>query len=303
MAASEHVWSEYGNGAPDLSCISGTVTDSLRQAIAATLPLIEEGLQSFLYEVKSVGNDGHKDYCTSVDLLAQHTIIQILEQYDPDAGFLAEEKGVRRWIEGSGRRFTVDGMDGTLHFMKGWLHKVSAMASSVTADNEFEAGCIGAVTTKELCLCGPGLLGVVHIAGSTAHYLPDSPHDAATLNQARIVLRREVSMHSPVIQRLVAEAGDCKVYNDSLGIWAPRLWKREFHMGVLWQGSYVTPWDLTPIIGFSQGLGYKFLRTSDDGRHLELFTPKLPTSTQKRGKDVVIIHSNDLCLVRHLMRE
>jgi len=67
-----------------------------------------------------VSRKGPNDFVSQADRKAEKTILEVLSQARPEAGFLMEESGVH---PGQGnQRFIVDPLDGTLNFLHGLPH-------------------------------------------------------------------------------------------------------------------------------------------------------------------------------------
>jgi len=58
---------------------------------------------------------------------------------------------------------------------------------------------------------------------------------------------------------------DMEVARGSIGTGMARLWKGEVGAVALRHG-HETPWDMCPIVGISQRLGFRFLRVTETGR-------------------------------------
>ena len=273
---------------------------ALLGAVSKAVQVIQRGRFSYTFTEKESTQPGKKDFCTSVDHDAEKAIVSLLQSRFPKHGIICEEGNAEPW-DGVSPYFTVDGLDGTREFMRGNLRATSSLTAGVNTTKEVICMCIADVVTNETCSYGPTSSCVVHTSGDIRRALPHDPKDAEDFSAGRILLRRPLASHRPVVGQLVSSFDRYENTEESLGVWIPRLWKREFRAAVLWHGSTVTPWDITPLIGASKKLGYVFLRTADNGRCLEEFSPEPPTTCHPRGEDVVIVHKNDLCLVKDLV--
>jgi fructose-1,6-bisphosphatase/inositol monophosphatase family enzyme len=276
---------------------------TMQTAVVKALNVIWLYRFDFTSESKVGIGDRKVEFVSSVDRKAQDEMVatlrekHLLEEY----GFICEEEGVELW-NGTSPYFTIDPLDGTCPFIRGNFHAVSSMVAAVRNGN-VEAVCIGDLSTRELISYGPTSTGVNYFSGERHVFLSDKSSHKGGLENSRLLLRRQFSHYSPVIQKLAEDSSEYLVTDESLGVWMARLWKQEVCMVVLCKGSKVTPWDITPIIGISLKLGYAFLRVVQNGTRLERFIPDLPVFATERSEDVLIIHEHDLSVVHSLMAE
>jgi hypothetical protein len=110
------------------------------------------------------------------------------------------------------------------------------------------------------------------------------------------MLRDPEHKYSPPAQKMIRTQFK-NVFSDggSIGIWLARLWKREVAAALI-PPFWETPWDITPLIGISQKLGYVYLKpvgNAYDDKWVR-FTPNVSTKKYKASYDTLIVHESDL---------
>lgn len=268
--------------------IGRVVTGSMRRAMGE----IARQRMSFTVTEKP-GNGGKMDKYTSADEAAQEIVADDLRECFPWAGLRGEEHGLHVLpAEGCDVEFTLDGLDGTGAFVRK-QNEVGTMVAMVGRKRqEILAAYVGHVYTGEI-------IG----------YHPDSPvrrmakdgkverlmfHKPFVRMQSVAALRKPPDKYSSLIQRLVADNfAYHRVERGSIGTWAMRLWKREVPALFLLP-NWETPWDLAPIVGISERLGYLFLRPKQDGGGWERYAPRIAEEIYRRDHETVIVHQGDV---------
>ena len=263
--------------------------------VSEVMTYIREMRFAFVREDK-VGLGGGEDVVTDVDKEAQRLYRAMLTNLTPQFGMIGEEDGlsVRCRYEGHNVYWTNDPIDGTEAFTRGQSHGIGTMLALV-ADGSVVSACIGDVCTGERYAYGPADAGAWRIdpSGSCTAL---GRHPAKTLSQHFVVLGQRPELYSPAVQRMVglsAKGGlfrDIEVDHGSIGIRMARLWKGEVG-ALLMKARFETPWDDTPLVGFCEKLGFKFLR-QDGSRHFVEFRPRLLKSPKKATYDTLVIHES-----------
>ena len=93
-----------------------------------------------------VSRKGPSDFVSNADHAAETTILEILSQARPDFGFLMEERGEIKGVEGR-PRWIVDPLDGTTNFLHGIPH--FAISIAVEERGEITAGLVYQPLTDE----------------------------------------------------------------------------------------------------------------------------------------------------------
>ncbi len=70
----------------------------------------------------SVSEKGKNDLVSAADNESEEALRRLLTEAFPHDDFLGEETGIHRAAAGSGRRWVVDPLDGTLNFIQGFAH-------------------------------------------------------------------------------------------------------------------------------------------------------------------------------------
>jgi fructose-1,6-bisphosphatase/inositol monophosphatase family enzyme len=241
------------------------------------------------------GYDGTMtDVFTTADRKAQDIYLRTFNECFPNCGVIGEEDSLRKApSNGCTAYFTVDPVDGTKAYVRRQSHGIATMVALVHGGAVVSAY-IGDINTEEVYGYRPGSDRVFRITRlDTFEELVYRPPDEGSLPG---MLRDPLDCYSDETQRMARRSfTSYESIGSSIGTWMARLWKREVAAAVLPAGTE-TPWDSTPLIGISQKLGYLFLRPSE--QEWQEYAPALPLEPLERTHDTLIIHSNDLHLIR-----
>lgn len=234
------------------------------------------------------------DVCTSADKLAQEIYMQLLQRYFPKCGILAEEgedeKKRARFAAIFPMYFTVDPLDGTKAFVREQSHGVGTMVSLIK-DGRVLAAYVGDVNTQEIFGYGPDEdppIRVIPGESSTQMRRKGRP-----LSDSYVLLRDPPDKYSPLARALLGNFKTYEISGGSIGIFMSRLWKDEVSAVILPKGE-TTPWDLMPVRGISEALGYIFFRQIwNDGWELWPLEPLRAMHTIGFNHDTLVIHEKD----------
>jgi fructose-1,6-bisphosphatase/inositol monophosphatase family enzyme len=221
--------------------------------------------ERFLFEATRKENiykaDGKEDFVTTADKAAQRIYVKTIQECFPRYGIVAEEDELKVACTDPLLNifFTIDPLDGTKAFMRRQSHGVGTMVSLV-CNGKVIAAAVGDVMTEEIYYFRPESDKVHRLSEfNQAEVLtidPDWP-----LHEQYVLLGDDPQIHSPLVIELVHPKGlafkDIEVSGGSIGIRMARLWKGEVGAVILRPG-YEMPWDINPIIGISQRLGFDF---------------------------------------------
>lgn len=139
------------------------------------------------------------DLVSRADTAAERAIVALLREERPDDGLLGEEGASSD--AGTGRRWLVDGIDGTFNFLSGIPHW--CVAVGLEQDGEPAAGAVYDPNAGELFLAGPG-------HPTTCNGAPVRVRTGRALEQAGVAtyLREDKSKDRPAwLARIVDRAG------------------------------------------------------------------------------------------------
>lgn len=265
--------------------------EAVRRAIVAIRA------QRFTFETRSKESlDGLRDdFVTSADHAAQRVFVTLLRNWFPEYGIVAEEQGLRvpcthpthdLW-------FTVDPLDGTRAFMRRQSHGIGTMVALV-CDGEVIAACVGDVMTSEVYAARPDDPAVHRISEfGIAERLIIDP--ARTLAEQWVLVSEHGQPRSPLLIAMVGSPnplfGGIETTTGSIGIGIARLWKSEVGAAVFGPFSRGTPWDIYPIVGLSQRLGFRFFSLALSGV-LEPWQPIISREGTPVPHEVVVVHES-----------
>lgn len=234
------------------------------------------------------------DVCTTADKIAQEIYYQLLKRHFPGCGILAEEgdheKKRARHAAAFPMYFTVDPLDGTKAFIRGQSHGIGTMIALKQGDRVI-AAYVGDINTQEIFGYGPD-------ADPPMRFIPDTAATilrpgARKLSDSYVLLRDPLGKYTPLSSTMLGNFKTYEICGGSIGCFMARLWKDEVSAVILPKGE-TTPWDLLPVRGISESLGYMFFRQIwNDGWEvwpMESARTLYPTPLLH---DVLVIHEKD----------
>ncbi len=276
---------------------------AMKEAVRRAVSVIRRQRFTFEAQAKEGLSGAMDDLVTTADIVAQETYVKTLGKAFPAWGIVAEENGlsVACRMEGTDAYFTVDPLDGTKAFARGQWDGVGTMISAVV-DGRVIAAFVGDAGA-------PAIYG----------YRPNSPHvhrvgDFDTpellridgrrpLAEQKVLVRMDLDMYGPLLRRLLHPSSgsfrSLERVNGSIGIGIARMWKGEVGGAVMARGV-TTPWDLCPIIGISERLGFVFLRCTEND--LVPYKPVVSKKIERVDFDTLIVHESRVEEARNALR-
>jgi fructose-1,6-bisphosphatase/inositol monophosphatase family enzyme len=267
----------------------------MREMVRMVINTIRNERIAFEVKAKKSHSGSMDDVLTSADTKAQELYLRVIKECFPDYGIIAEEDAML--IEpknGCDSYFTIDPLDGTKAFVRRQSHGVGTMIALVKG-GEVVSAYVGDINTNEIYGFRPGSDRVRRITEfNTSEQLRYK--GKGDLKNQYIMLRDPEHKYSPPAQKIIRSRFK-NVFSDggSIGIWLARLWKREVAAALI-PPAWETPWDMTPLIGISQKLGYVYLKpvgNAYDDKWTR-FTPRISTKKYKASHDTLIVHETDL---------
>jgi fructose-1,6-bisphosphatase/inositol monophosphatase family enzyme len=244
------------------------------------------------------GHSGEMDdVVTSADHAAQKIYVKLMRESFPTFGIVAEEDNLSVPCTDPALGdiyFTCDPLDGTKAFERRQSHGIGSMISLVH-NGQIIAACIGDVMTQEIYYYRPESQAVHRLSENGRAETLAFPKDEK-LSELYVLLRqRPEGYGSPLFESLLAppEKGgafkDIEITGGSIGISMARLWKGEVGAAIV-SARNQTPWDVNPVIGICEKLGFVFLKPN--GLHPTFVERKLtPLKETIRGEGYeLVIH-------------
>lgn len=252
---------------------------------------------------------GREDFVTDADLAAQAVYLKLLHESFPTFGIVAEEREKKKRKKEKEEKslnipcthpthniyFVVDPLDGTKAFIRRQSHGVGTMCA-IVCDGKIIAAYVGDVNTQEIYGYRPGNNKTWRIGEFERRARLRIDKRLELKNQC-VLLRDDPHLFSPHIQKLVApqkEGGrfrNLEVGGGSIGICLARLWKGEIGAVVLQPGKN-DPWDLHPILGISQRLGFIFVAIDPENGEMRPFCPLVVPTAINLEHETLIIHKS-----------
>jgi fructose-1,6-bisphosphatase/inositol monophosphatase family enzyme len=241
-----------------------------------------------------------QDFVTTADFEAQRIYEKSLKECFPTFGIIGEESGLRVECTESDVDiwFSVDPLDGTKAYIRKQSQGVGSMLGLVY-DDAIIAAVVGDVMTHEIYYFRPESPNVFRLNLRDDKYEHLRIDPKLSLGSQYVLLREDPRLHSPTIQMMAqgkANGGlfkNIEVAGGSIGTHMARLWKSVVGAVILQAGKQ-TPWDLVPILGISERLGFIWIEISPnkEGWSVQNIIPSKEITSTK--KEILIIHRSRL---------
>ena len=283
------------------------IGNEIQKMVAKAIKIIRDESRELIISEKAA-YDATKDDCvTNGDKKAQKMYVREIRRIFPTFGIIAEEKELHILCTDAKHDiyFTIDPLDGTKAYTRGQSHGVGTMIALV-CDSKIVAAYIGDVNTGEIygyTTADKKGFALRKRFGITS---PLQPEIERSLAKQYLYLRHAPSTQPDLIQKMYRPLGkgglfkDIEVGGGSIGTAMARLWKGEVG-AICINPHFETPWDLTPVLGISQRLGFIFLKVDASG--IREFEPKIITKVTESTFFQVIIHKKHLAEMRKWIKE
>lgn len=281
-------------------CVYGDLNGSIvglamKEIVSRAIAEIRSQQRSFEADAKlNQFKPEKEDFVTSADKAAQAIYIKLLKEAFPGFGIVAEENdlSVPCTLEGEDLWFSVDPLDGTKAFIRRQSHGIGTMLALMQGDQVI-AAYVGDVMTREIYGFRPGSNKVHRIADGKGEQLVIDSRQS--LKSQTISLREELGKYSRMVQIMLQAQQALRIdkgyemSSGSIGIHFARLWKGEIGMIILTPGANA-PWDLMPILGISEKLGFEFLTVFGTDRGRRPF--RVSRNAQSVANEVFVFHAS-----------
>ncbi|MSR78992.1 MAG: hypothetical protein EXS59_02495 [Candidatus Taylorbacteria bacterium] len=277
--------------------LSIILKELVRRAINEVSVIMQQADLGVTFKKVAEGSTAEDDFFTVADTNAQIIIAKSLRECFPGYGIIGEEKLFVPCTLPSGiiLYFTIDPLDGTRAFRRRQSHGIGTMISLINGDGNVLCAWIGDVMTKEMYGYRPGSSKVWR-AINYERFTQLNP-DPLTPLKDQYLLSRDNPSEFPTLPRSFFIKGkhggvfrDFEITGGSIGISTARLWKQEVGAQLLKPGPE-HPWDICPILGINQKLGFVTLDILD-GNKAVLSTIRAGTKTIQRTTPSIMLHEN-----------
>ena len=281
---------------PDLGSLNPySVGTLMKEAVRRAIVAIRA--QRFTFEARTKESRDGPDFVTTADQSAQRVFVTLLRNWFPEFGIVAEEEGLR--VPCTHPRhdlwFTVDPLDGTRAFMRRQSHGIGTMVSLV-CDGEVIGACVGDVMTSEIYAARAEDESVHRISefGIAERLVID---ETRPLAEQWVLVGEHGHPRSSLLISMVGGPrplfSGIETTTGSIGIGIARMWKSEVGAAVFGPFSRGTPWDIYPVVGISQRLGFRFIALPPHGG-LEEWRPVVRRDGTPVPHEVIIVHESRL---------
>lgn len=250
--------------------------------------------------------DEREDFVTTADKAAQAIYVKGFRECFPGVGLVAEEEEEKGkgslyepcTIPGRDIYLTIDGIDGTRAYIRNQSHAIGTQIALVENGQVISAW-VGDINTREIYGFRPG--------SKKAHRLADDREPAklnidpdCPLAEQYLMLREDPRYFGiPAIDKMNRKLNkkglfkNIDIQGGSIGIMMARLWKGEVGATILEKGT-VNPWDIAPVVGISQHLGFVTLIFSPMTNQFETFEPLLKDKPCEWNHHTLMVHRSRL---------
>lgn len=279
----------YGVLTPD------AVGTMMKEIVRRMIEDVRNHLYSFEVRTKAASDGSMTEVVTNIDVDAQAICVEYLRERFPGFGIVAEECGLH--LECSeeslnGMYFTIDPIDGTKAFVRQQSHGIGTMISLVQGKNII-AAYVGDIMTREIYGYRPESNKVHRISEYGKGRVLEIDR-ARPLADQYLLLRKRPEQYSRLTKYLIQQSvktglfADYEITGGSIGISTARLWKAEIG-GTLLIAGEDKPWDICPVLGLCQKLGFVCLAPNETKTGFVIYNQD-PSPKSVARDDVLIIH-------------
>lgn len=265
----------------------------LKELVKRAMTEIRKGRFCFnVYE--KILDSGKKDIFTDADIRAEEIILKSLRECFPDFDIISEEDKKKKYLKSRNKKWiTVDPLCGTGNFSNRSSVGIATTISMVI-DGDIISSYVGNVMTQEIFGCRPGSDNVYRISEFETY--EKIKFEIQNLSERSLLIRgipdEFPENTKPMVDALTSIFDKYIIDSGSLSLSAVKLWVGEVG-AMLLKPRAETPWDLLPILGICQKLGFVYLRLPE----MTEWEPPITKTIFKRDFPVIIIHGdcvNDL---------
>lgn len=245
-------------------------------------------------------DSGKDDIYTDADISAEKVILRLKECF-PYLEIVSEEDKDKKYLNTDCSIYaTVDPLCGTGNFDKKASNGI-ATTISIVANGKVVSAYVGDVITQEIFGYRPGS-DKVHRIREFETYETLSPFMKTNKQKLKLLMRGMAhDFPDRIKQKLENSTFESYVIDSgSLSLSVAKLWKGEVD-ALLLKPRWETPWDLMPVLGICNKLGYVFVKAlsgmNSDGfvfPDMEEYKPLITKEIFKREEPVFVIHKSYL---------
>ena len=236
-------------------------------------------------------DSGKKDIFTDADIGAEEIILRSLRECFPNFDIISEEDKNKKYPKSRNNKwFTVDPLCGTGNFSNRSSGGIATTISMVI-NKEIASSYVGNVMTQEIFGYRQGSDNVYRIREFETHekIKPEIKNPSEWALLFRGTPDEFPENTKPMVDALTGIFDKYIIDDGSLSLSAVKLWIGEVGAMIL-KPRTETPWDLTPILGMCQKLGFVYLKLPG----LDEWKPPIIKTIFNRDFPVIMIHKNNM---------
>lgn len=260
----------------------------LKELIRRSMMEIRKKRSNFIVHEKTLSS-GKKDIFTDADIEAEKVILRSLKECFPYFDIISEEDKDRKYLMSENNRWiTVDPLCGTKNFSNKSSGGIATTISMVV-NEEIISSYVGNVMTQEIFGYRQGSDNVHRIREFETYekIKPEIKNPSKWPLLIRGVFDKFPENTKPWVDILIDIFKKYIIDSGSLSLSAVKLWIGEVG-AILIPPRMETPWDLLPILGICQKLGFVYFRLPE----MTEWKPPITKTIFRRDFPVIIIHSN-----------
>lgn len=260
----------------------------LKELIRRAMMEIRKKRSDFVVYEKTLSS-GKKDIFTNADIGAEKIILRSLKECFPYFDIISEEDKDKEYLKSKNNRWiTVDPLCGTKNFSNKSSGGIATTISMVV-NGDITSSYVGNIMTQEIFGYRQRSDNVYRIREFETYekIKPEIKNPSEWPLLIRGTFDEFPENTKPIVGALTDIFKKYIIDSGSLSLSAVKLWIGEVG-AMLLKPRTETPWDLTPVLGMCQKLGFVYLRLPE----MTEWKPPITKTIFKRDFPVAIIHSN-----------
>lgn len=254
----------------------------------------------FCVHTKPASSGNGQEIVTDADPEIQKIYVEMIRENFPGYGIIGEENKLRIPCSDAtlgDMYFVVDPIDGTNAFARRQSQGIGTMIALIRGQRIL-AVYIGDVMTGEIYGYRPKSDSVhrINYQGVSETLTID---EQRPLSEQYLLLNTLPEHVSGQLMKCLVRRGlkhglfkSAEITGGSIGIRTARIWKSELGATIFCGGRY-TPWDMDPVMGISEKLGFVFLAPNEQQTKF-VKRPYLPSKDIQELPDMLMIHKSRL---------
>lgn len=269
----------------------------LKELVRRAMMEIRKKRSNFIVHEKTLSS-GKKDIFTDADIGAEKVILRSLKECFPYFDIISEEDEDKKYLKSKRNRWiTVDPLCGTKNFSNKSSGGIATTISMVV-NGDITSSYVGNIMTQEIFGYRQGSDNVYRIREFETYekIKPEIKNSSECPLLIRGTFDEFPENTKPIVGALTDIFKKYIIDSGSLSLSAAKLWIGEVG-AMLLKPRTETPWDLTPVLGMCQKLGFVYLKLPG----LDEWKPPIVKTIFMRNFPVLVIHEDKVDDLNNLL--